>query len=120
MVTQATAERRAEILLRGAHGAEGPGLLTELGYAYFGGTPLSARGSAGFVIDPQGAADPALGTAIHRKYPELPIRSSPVERLMERLVGFRVEVSFDPEPAAAGPDARSLHSHLRLRLSGGG
>ena len=35
-------------------------------------------------------------------------------------VGFRVEVSFDPEPAAAGPDARSLHSHLRLRLSGGG
>ncbi|MEZ4381027.1 MAG: hypothetical protein R3A79_06745 [Nannocystaceae bacterium] len=116
LVAQASAERRAEILLLGSQGAQGPSVVSDLGHAYFGGTPLSARGSDVFTLEPEGAADPFFGTAIRRRYPEAPVAGSPIGRLMDRLVGFRVEVAFDPEPAAAGADARSLHTHLRLRL----
>lgn len=116
VAARGVAERAAEILYMGSPGSDGPALLIELGHAYLGGTPLSARGSASFLLGPTGAGDPAFGTPISPVFPELPLAASPVQGLMARLLGFRVEVSFDKEPAAAGPDARSLHSHLRIHL----
>jgi len=116
VAARGVAERAAEILYLGAPGADGPALLVALGHAYLGGAPLSARGSASFSLGPTGAGDPAFGTPLSRVFPELPLPESPVAGLMARLLGFRVEVSFDKEPAAAGPDARSLHSHLRIHL----
>ena len=116
ITAQRVAERAAEIIMLGAPGADGPALLVELGYAYFGATPLSARGSPSFLMGNTGAGDPAFGTQISRVFPELPLAGSPVQGLMERLAGIRIEVAFDKEPAAAGPDARSLHTHLKLDL----
>ncbi len=116
ITAQRVAERAAEILMLGAPGADGPALIVELGYAYFGATPLSARGSPSFLMGPTGAGDPAFGTEISRVFPELPLAASPVQGLMKRLAGIRVEVAFDKEPAAAGADARSLHTHLKLDL----
>ncbi|MCB9570061.1 MAG: hypothetical protein H6710_23040 [Myxococcales bacterium] len=113
---QTIAERGAEILLLGTQGAHSQALVADLALAYFGAIPLSARGAPPMHLTPTGASDPLFGTAIARAYPPLPIKGAPIERLMERLRGVRLEVSFDREPAAAGADARSLHTHLQLEL----
>ncbi|MEZ4448103.1 MAG: hypothetical protein R3B09_01405 [Nannocystaceae bacterium] len=109
-----SSEQAAEILLRGAPEGRGPAVVAHLGLSYFGAIPLSARGSPEFLLTSTGASDPAFGTEIRRTYPALPLMLSPVDRLMERMEGARIEVAFDKEPGAAGTDARSLKTHLEL------
>lgn len=112
-----SALRSAEILLRGdpqaTSSADG---LVRLGLAYLGFAPLNAHGTPEFVLRPEGAADPLQGSAIAPSFPELPIPGSPLARLMQRLTAIRGEVSFDKEPDAAGPDARSLHTKFQIHL----
>lgn len=115
---QPSAERAAEILLRGAPERRG-GDLAALGRAYLGSAPLSSRGGSEFTLTPAGAADPALGTASTPVFGPLPIPGSALEHLMGRLQGVRGEVAFDQEPAAAGADARSLHTRVLVRLGPG-
>ncbi|WAS94643.1 hypothetical protein [Nannocystis punicea] len=112
-----SALRSAEILLRGdpqaTQSAEG---LARLGLQYFGFAPLNAHGTPEFTLRPEGAADPLQGSAIAPSFPPLPIPGSPIERLMQRLTAVRGEVSFDKEPEAAGPDARSLRTKFSINL----
>jgi hypothetical protein len=114
---QPSADRAAEIVLRGAPEVRGPGALGRLSLAYLGAAPTSSRGASELRLTPTGAADPAIGTRIEPIFRELPHAGSPIERLMNHLRGLRAEVSFDREPAAAGPDARSLHTRVELRLT---
>lgn len=112
-----SALRSAEILLRGdPQATTSVGGLARLAQLYFGYVPLNAHGTPEFVLRPEGAADPLQGSAITPTFPSLPIAGSPIEALMQRLTAIRGEVSFDKEPAAAGPDARSLHTRLQIRL----
>ncbi|MBZ5708203.1 hypothetical protein [Nannocystis pusilla] len=112
-----SALRSAEILLRGdPQTTASDGGLARLGLAYFGFAPLDSLGASYFVLRPEGAADPLQGSAIAPTFPMLPIPDSPIGRLMERLTAIRGEVSFDEEPEAAGPDARSLHTKFSIHL----
>lgn len=112
-----SALRSAEIVLRGdPERTRTPDEFARLARAYLGFAPLNARGTAEFVLRPEGAADPQLGSAIAPSYPPLPIAGSPIERLMQRLTALRGEVAFDPEPEVAGADARSLRTRLQLHL----
>ncbi|MDC0669697.1 hypothetical protein [Nannocystis radixulma] len=112
-----SALRSAEILLRGdPQATANAGGLARLGLSYFGFAPLNAHGTPEFVLRPEGAADPLQGSAIAPTFPALPIPGSPIERLMQRLTAIRGEVSFDKEPDAAGPNARSLHTKFSIHL----
>lgn len=114
---QASARRSAEILLRGDPSVQAdPKLFAQLGVNYFGFTPVTAHGTNAFVLGPNGAGDPVLGSSVAPTYVPLPIAGSPVERLMQRLTGLRGEVSFDKEPEPAGANARSLHTRFMVQL----
>ena len=113
---QPSADRAAEILLRGAPEFRGPGGARLLGIGYLGASPLSSRGPVDFLLTPTGAADPQIGTRIAPVFRPLPHPGSPIEGLVSRLRAVRGEVSFDREPAAAGPDARSLHTRVTVAL----
>lgn len=112
-----SALRSAEVLLRGDPQATATtDGLARLGLTYLGFVPLNAHGTPEFVLRADGPADPLQGSAIAPNFPPLPIPGSPLERLMQRLTSIRGEVSFDKEPDAAGPDARSLHTRFQLHL----
>lgn len=114
---QRSARRTAEILLLGDPATQtDPKLFVQRGVDYFGFTPVTAFGGANFILGPGGAGDPVLGTNMVPIFVDLPIRDSPVDRLMQRLTGVRGEVSFDKEPDPAGPNARSLHTRFSLHL----
>ncbi len=114
---QLGARRSAEILMRGDPGVQGDAkALAQRGLDYFGFAPVTAQGDSAFTLAPEGAGDALLGTSSAPSYVALPIAGSPVERLMQRLTGVRGEVSFDKEPAPAGPTARSLHTRFSLHL----
>lgn len=116
-VAGSSALRSAEILLRGdPQATQSTSGLAQLGLQYFGFAPLNAHGTPEFTLRPEGAADPLQGSTIAPSFPPLPIAGSPIERLMQRLTAVRGEVSFDKEPDAAGPDARSLHTKFSLHL----
>lgn len=115
--TQRSARRNAEALLRGDPALAGqPELLARRGLDYFGFAPLTAQGDSRFELRADGAADAISGSTVHPNFVQLPVAGSPVAALMQRLVGVRGEVSFDQEPAAAGANARSLHTRFVLQL----
>ena len=114
---QAGARRSAEILLRGDPALQtDPQLLAQRGLDHFGYAPVTAQGDSNFVLKPEGVGDAVSGTDIAPIYGVLPIPGSPVDKLMQHLTRLRGEVSFDKEPAAAGPNARSLHTRFELEL----
>jgi hypothetical protein len=114
---QESARRSAEILLRGDPSVQSdPRAFAQLAVNYLGFTPVTAHGTTAFVLGPDGAGDTVLGTTTAPTYVPLPIPGSPVEHLMQRLTGLRGEVSFDKEPVAAGPNARSLHTRFIVQL----
>ncbi len=114
--TQGAARSTAEILLRGDPSITSPAQLTERGMAYFGAYPVSASGRPDFSLGPHGASDGVHGSEIAPAFPELPVEQSPIDALMQRLVGVRASVAFDREPAKMDPPARSLHTRLELTL----
>lgn len=115
--TQRSARRNAEALLRGDPALAGqPEQLAQRGMAYFGFAPLTAQGDSRFELRADGPADLISGSTVHPSFVELPVAGSPVAALMQRLAGVRGEVSFDSEPAAAGPNARSLHTRFVISL----
>jgi hypothetical protein len=108
----------AEAIFRGApESAANPERVAALMRAYFGSRVLTRDGQP-FVPGPDGPRDPARGTDYAPIWPELPVRGSPVERLLARLVGVRSELSFDNEPATNdNPNPRSLHARVAVTLS---
>ncbi len=116
--TQVAAREAAEIVLRaiGATQTEGNPDFERLARNYFGSVPMTAHGDHKFVHTKTGVGDPVQGTQIRPVFGELPYPGSPIGMLIQRLSGIRAEVSFDREPDAAGPDARSLHTRMRIRL----
>lgn len=110
------ARRSAEILLRGDPATTDADQFAARALAYFGYVPLTPQGDSAFVLRGDGAGDAISGTTIAPNYVELPIKGSPVERLMQRLTGVRSELSFDAEPDPAGSGALSLHTRFELNL----
>lgn len=116
--SQRASRAAAEILLRGDPGATTADQLMERGLAYFGSYPVSASGGRDFEMTPAGVSDPVHGSAIVPSFPELPVAGSPIDALMQRLVGLQASVAFDREPAKLEPPARSLHTRFRVHLGG--
>lgn len=117
--SQRSSRVAAEILLRGDPSVTTSAQLIERGRAYFGSYPVSASGSADFELLAHGVSDPMHGSEAAPAYPKLPVAGSPIDALMQRLVGLQGAVSFDREPAQMNPPARSLHTRFRLRLGDG-
>ncbi|MGH1340971.1 MAG: hypothetical protein ACRBN8_05440 [Nannocystales bacterium] len=114
--SQGSSRAAAEILLRGDPSLRTPEQLVERGLAYFGSHPVSASGGSEFELSPAGVSDPIHGSEVVPSFPELPVAGSPIDALMQRLVGLQASVAFDREPAKLDPPARSLHTHFRVHL----
>ena len=115
--SQGVARRSAEILMRGESALQNnPELLAARALAYFGSVPLTPQGDSAFLLRADGAGDALSGTLQVPSFVELPIPGSPIAKLMQRLTRVRAEVSFDPEPAVAGAQARSLHTRFSLNF----
>lgn len=117
--SQGSSRVAAEILLRGDPSKTTPEQLVERGLAYFGSYPVSASGGSNFKLEAHGVSDPVHGSAVVPSFPELPVAGSPIDALMQRLVGVQASVAFDREPAKLDPPARSLHTHFRVQLGNG-
>lgn len=117
--SQGSSRAAAEILLRGDPSKTTPEQLVERGLAYFGSYPVSASGGSDFKLEAHGVSDPVHGSAVVPAFPELPVAGSPIDALMQRLVGVQASVAFDREPAKLEPPARSLHTHFRVQLGNG-
>jgi len=117
--SQRSSRAAAEILLRGDPSMSTPAQLMERGLAYFGSYPVSASGGSDFKLSAHGVSDPIHGSEVVPSFPELPVAGSPIDALMQRLVGVQASVAFDREPAKLDPPARSLHTHFRVHLGEG-
>lgn len=117
--SQGSSRAAAEILLRGDPSMTTPEQLVERGLAYFGNYPVSASGGSDFTMTPHGVSDPIHGSEVAPSFPELPVAGSPIDALMQRLVGVQASVAFDREPVKLEPPARSLHTHFRVHLGNG-
>ena len=108
----------AEMLLRGAPEAAGdPAALRALSLAYLGEVPVTADGAL-FSYGPEGARDPARGSAYAPVWPAVPVPGSPVERVLHGLAGLHTQVSFDDEGKDGDRAMRSLHATAVLDLAG--
>jgi len=116
--SQGSSRAAAEILLRGDPSVTTPEQLVERGMAYFGSYPVSASGGSDFKMTPPGVSDSIHGSEVVPSFPGLPVVGSPIDALMQRLVGLQASVAFDREPAKLDPPARSLHTHFRVHLGG--
>ena len=114
--SQGSSRAAAEILLRGDPSLSTREQLVERGLAYFGSYPVSASGGSDFEMTAAGVSDPIHGSEVVPSFPELPVAGSPIDALMQRLVGVQASVAFDREPAKLDPPARSLHTHFRVQL----
>jgi hypothetical protein len=118
---QEGARAAAEAVLRGVPSAVGNAArFRQMSMAYLGSVPVSASGRSDFTLEPDGVHDGVHGSQVTPTYPELPVEGSPLELLMQRLVGAQAEVSFDREPVTGQEDARSLHTRFELRLGSAG
>ncbi len=115
--TQQAGREAAEIIMRatGQTSSSSPDF-ARLARSYLGSVPLTAHGDHDFVYTTTGTGDPEQGTKLRPEFGELPYPNSPIGVLIKRLTGFRGQVAFDPEPAAAGADAQSLHSQIQVQL----
>lgn len=114
---QSSARRAAEILLRGdPEGVGSAPLFAARAMNYLGYVPVSVQGDTAFTWTEEGAGDAMSGTTLAPNFVELPIKGAAITALMQRLTGLRGEISFDQEPAAAGVQARSLHTRFVVNL----
>ncbi|MGB1274359.1 MAG: hypothetical protein ACPG77_01310, partial [Nannocystaceae bacterium] len=116
--TQTAAREAAQIILRatGKTSTKDHPDFERLARSYLGSVPLTAHGGHTFELTGTGTGDPIQGTKARPIFGELPYPESPIQVLVQRLSGFRTEVSFDREPRAAGENARSLHTHMEIRM----
>ena len=96
----------AEWFLRGAGGE--PARARQIAEAYLGAAPVTPSGKA-FTLGPTGVEDPDRGSAIARRYPELPIAGAPITRVASSIGRLRIETRFDQEPGStSGQPLRSF------------
>jgi hypothetical protein len=114
--TQSAARSAAEILLRGDPSIQTAEQLIVRAQDYLGAYPVSASGHADFTLTPYGVGDPVHGSEIAPTFPVLPVESSPIAALMQRLTSVRGTIAFDREAAQLEPPASSLHTQLQVQM----
>ena len=114
---QGLAREAAEAVLRGAPSTQGDQARFEvIARAYLGSVPVTASGQMNWSLAPEGVSDPVHGSEVIPRFPALPVPGSPIAALMDRLVGIRGEVSFEPEAGSGEPPAQSLRTSFEIRF----
>lgn len=105
----------AEALFRGMpEKANDAAAMRQLAFAVFGAVPVPPDGGV-YSPAPEGVRDPSRGSRYAPSWPEVPVRGSPVEKLLANLSRFRAELSFDDEPKPQKFDTMtSLHARIVL------